>query len=152
MSEYTAQGISENVIRGAGATTFLAGTDTVIYLLAVSRGSSLTPLQSSSHIHAFFAMMTLHPNVAAKGQEELDRVVGRDRLPDLSDRESLPYIEAILKEVLRWQPALPLGKRFCGLYITHSHCISAVPHQTLKDDVYRGRYIPSGTMVLANAW
>ena len=53
-------------------------------------------------------MMTLHPEVAVKGQEELDRVVGRDRLPEISDRENLPYIGAILKEVLRWQPALPL--------------------------------------------
>ena len=57
-------------------------------------------------------MMTLHPEVAAKGQEELDRVIGSDRLPEMSDRENLPYIGAILKEVLRWQPALPL----CNLF------------------------------------
>ena len=57
-------------------------------------------------------MMTLHPEAVAKGQEELDRVVGRDRLPEISDQVNLSYIGAILKEVLRWQPALPLGNLF----------------------------------------
>ena len=42
-----------------------------------------------------------HPEVQVKAQKELDSVIGRDRLPDFSDRESLPYINAILKELLR---------------------------------------------------
>ena len=43
--------------------------------------------------------MTLHPDVQAKGQEELDRIIGRNRLPTFEDRSTLPYIEAIYREV-----------------------------------------------------
>ena len=114
MSEYTKKGIDEDVIRGAGATGWFAGTDTVIYFRKSTPFKvSLTLAQTSSSIHCFFAMMLLHPEVAAKGREELDRVVGRDRLPEISDRENLPYVEAILKEIVRWQPALPLGNSSC---------------------------------------
>ena len=47
--------------------------------------------------------MTLYPEVQAKAQEELDRVIGPDRLPDFYDREahSLPYLECVIKEVYR---------------------------------------------------
>lgn len=53
--------------------------------------------------------MVMYPEVQAKAQKELDLVVGTDRLPEYSDRESLPYIEAIVNEVLRWHPVVPLG-------------------------------------------
>jgi cytochrome P450 len=53
--------------------------------------------------------MVLYPNVRRKAQEELDRVVGQDRLPEFSDRPSLPYIIAIVNEILRWNPVGPLG-------------------------------------------
>jgi cytochrome P450 len=46
--------------------------------------------------------MILHPEVQQKAQEEIDQIVGKDRLPEFSDRQSLPYIDAIVKEVLRW--------------------------------------------------
>ena len=46
--------------------------------------------------------MVLHPHVLQKAHEEIDRVVGTSRLPDFDDRESLPYIEAIFQEVLRY--------------------------------------------------
>ncbi|KAJ7863855.1 hypothetical protein B0H13DRAFT_1638001, partial [Mycena leptocephala] len=42
-------------------------------------------------------------------QEELDRVVGTDRLPIYADQEALPYIDAIVKESLRWELEIPLG-------------------------------------------
>jgi hypothetical protein len=45
--------------------------------------------------------MLTHSQVQVKAQQELDSVVGRDRLPEFSDRASLPYVNAILKEVLR---------------------------------------------------
>ena len=54
--------------------------------------------------------MTLYPHIQAKAQEELDNVIGSDRLPKLSDREELPYINALVKEVFRWNPVLPLGE------------------------------------------
>ena len=46
--------------------------------------------------------MLLHPEVLEKAQEELDRVVGHDRLPDFDDRPSLPYIECIINETYRY--------------------------------------------------
>ena len=50
----------------------------------------------------FFIAMTLHPEVYKKAQDEMDRVVGDGRLPDFDDRESLPYLECILKETYRY--------------------------------------------------
>ena len=54
--------------------------------------------------------MALHPNKQKKAQAELDRVVGADRLPQISDLDSLPYVSAVIKETMRWHPALPLSK------------------------------------------
>jgi cytochrome P450 len=53
--------------------------------------------------------MTLYPDVQRKAQEEIDHVVGNSRLPDYSDEDKLPYIQAVLKEVLRWHPVTPLS-------------------------------------------
>ena len=80
--------------------------------------------------------MALHPHVVRKAQEELDRVAGNERLPDLSDRENLPYISALMKEVLRWACPLPLG----------------VAKRVMEDDVYDGYHIPAGATILENIW
>lgn len=53
--------------------------------------------------------MALYPEVQAKAQSEIDRVIGSDRLPGFQDRDSLPYLNALTKEVLRWNPVSPLG-------------------------------------------
>ncbi len=53
--------------------------------------------------------MTLFPDAQRKAQEEIDAVVGSDRLPGYADRESLPYVGALVQEVLRWNPVAPLG-------------------------------------------
>ncbi|PSS37906.1 hypothetical protein PHLCEN_2v248 [Hermanssonia centrifuga] len=53
--------------------------------------------------------MVLYPDVMRRAQAEIDAVVGRDRTPLFSDRDKLPYIEAIVKEVIRWRPVDPLG-------------------------------------------
>lgn len=53
--------------------------------------------------------MVLYPNVMRKAQNEIDSVVGRDRLPSFSDQDELPYVRAMVKEVLRWRPVAPLG-------------------------------------------
>lgn len=45
--------------------------------------------------------MVLHPQIYAKAQEEVDRVVGTDRLPTFADMDSLPYVNCIIKEVFR---------------------------------------------------
>jgi cytochrome P450 len=57
----------------------------------------------------FFLVMTLHPQVQQRAQAEIERVVGKDRLPNLNDQKDLPYVAAVIKEVLRWAPIVPLG-------------------------------------------
>ena len=46
--------------------------------------------------------MVLFPESFQKAQDEIDRVVDKDRLPDFSDRESLPFVECLMKEVYRY--------------------------------------------------
>lgn len=53
--------------------------------------------------------MLANPEAQAKAQAELDAVVGHGRLPEFSDQDSLPYLTAIVKEVLRWKSVLPMG-------------------------------------------
>ena len=57
-----------------------------------------------------FYVMAMNPHVLKKAQTELDAVVGNERLPQLSDLEALPYVNAIIKEILRWLPPVPLGE------------------------------------------
>ena len=54
--------------------------------------------------------MAMYPDVQKKAQAEIDAVVGRDRLPDIDDLDSLPFINAVVKETLRWQPVTPMGE------------------------------------------
>ncbi|KAG6846890.1 hypothetical protein H0H93_011243, partial [Arthromyces matolae] len=56
---------------------------------------------------AFFLAMVLYPNVQEKAQAEIDNVIGLERLPTLADRPYLPYVNAILSEVLRWNSVAP---------------------------------------------
>ncbi len=54
--------------------------------------------------------MQLYPEVQRKAQAEIDAVVGPDRIPTFSNRPDLPYIDAVVKEVLRWNAVVPLCK------------------------------------------
>ena len=54
--------------------------------------------------------MMAYPEVQQRGQEEIDRVVGNERFPRLKDRVNLPYVDALVKEVLRFHTIAPLGK------------------------------------------
>ena len=58
--------------------------------------------------------MALYPDVQKKAQAEIDHVVGSDRLPNYVDQGELPYVTAVLKEVLRWHPPSPTGKSAMG--------------------------------------
>ncbi|CEL10680.1 hypothetical protein ASPCAL13795 [Aspergillus calidoustus] len=89
-----------------------------------------------STILSFFLTMALFPDVQTRAQDEIDRVVGRDRLPAYADRESLPYVDALVKEALRWHPIGPMG----------------LPHRSTTDDVYNGYLIPKGSLILPNIW
>lgn len=68
---------------------------------------------TAAALAVFMLAMTLYPDVMRKAQAELDAVVGRDRMPTYADRPHLPYIRAIVKEVLRWRPVGPLGVYMC---------------------------------------
>jgi len=78
--------------------------------------------------------MTVWPEAQRKAQEEIDRVIGRDRLPTFEDRDSLPYTVAIYREVMRLWPPTPL----------------TIPRVASEDDIYRGYFIPKGTVILTN--
>ena len=80
--------------------------------------------------------MVLHPEVQQKAQSEIDRIVGIKRLPCLSDREKMPYLNGVVYECLRWNPVLPLG----------------LAHASMEDDIYDGMFIPANTMIYANTW
>lgn len=84
----------------------------------------------------FFLAMMLYPQVQHRAREEIDRVVGDGRLPNVKDRGSLPYVEAVLKEVFRWHPIAPMG----------------LPHEITEDDVYQGYLIPKGAIIIPNIW
>ncbi|KAF5680510.1 oxidoreductase [Fusarium circinatum] len=71
-----------------------------------------------------------------KAQEEVDGVIGNERLPDCLDRPSLPYVNAIVKEVLRWHPIVPMG----------------LPHTSTVDDVFEGYFIPKDAIIMPNIW
>ena len=61
---------------------------------------------TAAALAVFVLAMTLYPEVMIKAQEEIDRVVGRERLPDVEDRQSLPYLECVMKEVYRYVTAV----------------------------------------------
>lgn len=69
---------------------------------------------------SFVLAMVIHPEVFIKAQQELDHVVGQERLPDFHDQDSLPYIDAIVKETLRWNPVVPLGE--CSYHLIKVSC------------------------------
>lgn len=60
-------------------------------------------------MQVFILAMLLFPEVQARAQQEIDTAVGLDRLPNINDRAELPYVQNLLQEVLRWQPAVPIG-------------------------------------------
>ncbi|KAJ3521002.1 hypothetical protein NMY22_g12499 [Coprinellus aureogranulatus] len=109
----------ENLAKHVCATAYIAGADTSV--------SSAT---------ALLLVLATHPDVQKKAQDEIDAVIGADRLPLVTDRPSLPYLEAVLKEVGRWYTVAPLG----------------LSHATTADDEYGGYFIPKGTLVIANSW
>ncbi|KAG5734865.1 O-methylsterigmatocystin oxidoreductase [Termitomyces sp. T112] len=111
-------GVTIEHIQGASAITYVAGSET-----------------TSSTLSIFIFAMLLYPECQIKAQEEIDRVIGSGRLPEFSDRESLPYVESVLQETQRWHPTVPMG----------------VPHYSIEDDVYNGMFIPKGSIIIANA-
>ncbi|KAK5465526.1 hypothetical protein LTS15_002089 [Exophiala xenobiotica] len=80
--------------------------------------------------------MITHPAVLKKAQEELDEVCGATRSPGSQHIKDLPYMNAIMTEILRWRPVAPGG----------------IPHMLTQDDHYNGYFLPKGTILFANTW
>ncbi|ESK85381.1 cytochrome p450 [Moniliophthora roreri MCA 2997] len=78
--------------------------------------------------------MLAFPDVQRKVQAEIDAVIGQSRIPTLADMENLPYMRAVVKEVLRWRPPAPIG----------------LSHASLEDDIYEGYHIPKGSWIIPN--
>lgn len=109
----------EDAVKWAAATMYLAGIHTTHQTLT-----------------KFLTAMQLYPDAQRKAQEEITKVLGADRLPTIADRESLPYVNAVITETMRWHPSVATG----------------IPHRMTQDDVYKGYFIPKDTTVIFNAW
>ncbi|KEZ39155.1 hypothetical protein SAPIO_CDS10562 [Scedosporium apiospermum] len=73
---------------------------------------------TASTLYGFILALLVWPEVQRRAQEEIDRVVGPNRLPTMDDWDNLFYVRCCMKESLRWMPTVHLG----------------VPHAALKDD------------------
>ena len=82
------------------------------------------------------AYLVLNPKVQERIHQELDDVVGRERMPELQDKPNLPFLEATILEVLRYSSLVPL----------------LFPHSTTADTKLNGFEIPKDTVVLFNVW
>lgn len=111
--------VPEELIADVAGVTYLGGADTTV-----------------SAITAFFLCMVLSPDKQKNAQHEIDAVLGHARLPEHGHRGSLPYVTAILLEVLRLYPVFPLN----------------IPRRALEDDEYQGMRIPKGATILTNIW
>ncbi|XP_046563677.1 cytochrome P450 2J1-like [Haliotis rubra] len=78
--------------------------------------------------------MALHPDIQKKVHQEVDSVIGPDLNVHVSDRENLPYTDAVIHEVMRLRSVVPIG----------------VAHSTLCDTTVGGYDVPKGTMVIIN--
>ncbi|THH01147.1 hypothetical protein EW145_g6967 [Phellinidium pouzarii] len=111
----------ERVVKWSASSLYTGGADTTV-----------------SAIQSFFLAMLMHPHVLARAQAEVDAVTGGHgaRLPTFEDRERLPYVNALVKEVLRWAPIAPMG----------------LPHVNTEEVHYGGYRIPRGSIVMPNIW
>ncbi|KAJ7158608.1 cytochrome P450 [Mycena filopes] len=109
----------DDVIHYAAAALFGGAADTTV-----------------SVVSSFFLLMSLHPEIQKRAQEEVNSVTGGHRLPTFDDLKSFLLASAIVKEILRWAPVAPLG-------LTHS---------VTQDDEYNGHFIPRGALLVPNIW
>ena len=110
--------VPDDVIAFTATQVYTGGADT----------ASLTPVRSPtigklngdgvqtvSTLSSFILFMVKNPDAQKKAQGEIDRVIGSNRLASFSDRDSLPYTESIINEVLRLRPPVSVGacRRSC---------------------------------------
>ena len=113
-----------------------AGSGTVRCRLVSTIVYFVHAVQTATTMSWFMLGMAAYPEVQKKCQEELDMVVGRSRMPTLSDRDSLPYVRATVREALRWRPIVPLGEYLSKMnLVIHSYSMvgdTGLPHYTIE--------------------
>ncbi|TFY79497.1 hypothetical protein EWM64_g4512 [Hericium alpestre] len=109
----------------------------VAYTVSSPFGAGIETTSGSLLVFVQFLLVAMlhHPDTMRRAQAELDAVIGQDRMPDWADDDSLPYVRAVINEVMRWRPVAALG---------------GAPHASTVDDEYNGMFIPKGTTVFAN--
>ncbi|CAE7160460.1 unnamed protein product [Rhizoctonia solani] len=131
-----------------------------VYLIKWTAASLFTAgsTTTASIVNSFFLMAALYPEIAKKAQTEIDSVVGRERIPSLQDRSLLPYTDAMVQEVMRMCPPVPLG--MCGsqplnrslMYSPITRPSKGLAHQATEDIVFHGYRIPKGATINPNIW
>lgn len=97
--------------------------------------------------------MIFYPEAQRRAQQEIDAFIQTEnRLPDSRDRNSLPYINALIKEILRWNPPVPLGLCVSPNRSSLLTNFIAVAHVNEAKDEYEGRRIPMSSTVFPNIW
>ncbi|KDQ58238.1 hypothetical protein JAAARDRAFT_35051 [Jaapia argillacea MUCL 33604] len=115
----TGRNDEESIIKVTAGVLYGAGSDT-----------------TAMAIKAYLLAMLLYPDVQEKIHQEIENVVGQDRLPTFTDMDSLPYFHNSVLESLRWKPGAPIG----------------IPHALQRDDVYDGMFLPKDAVIMANVW
>ena len=93
---------------------------------------------TSMSLEVFVLAAVKYPEFVEKAQKEIDDAMGSDvdRVPSFEDVGKLPYLQAVVKEVLRWRPVSAGG----------------IPHAVTQDDEYMGYKIPAGATIIGNHW
>ncbi|KAL2170740.1 hypothetical protein VTG60DRAFT_4488 [Thermothelomyces hinnuleus] len=137
----------------------------VVGLMAIAGALTIgSPLQS------YMLAMLHYPEWQSRLQDEIDAVCG-GACPQWDDRERLPLLRAVVKEVIRWRPPVPTGRQaslsltsLSSFSLSEAHtqrgqnqlrgflCCVGIPHATEADDVYNGYFIPAGATIHALEW
>ena len=126
----------EQIARGVCAVAYvgkLSGLEHHISATYHDFGQSIAGAETTvSSATALLYVLASYPKVQAKAQAEIDAVVGSDRLPLVTDREHLPYVHAIIKEVSRWYTVVPLGKECNFLHNSQTRSYRILPPWTCR--------------------